>query len=787
MKRKEKIVLNPQTRETDCDSVSSDVAIEEPRQCPDPKAVVGRMPEEPLGRLTRTGNLQKEPVPGSSAGGSPTEDLKDRPTEHQISSVVQIRGRAMELAGRIRGRAVSVLLDSGSTGNFISAAVARQHNMKIQKEREFEKLTLADGSIVRTEGIVNFWLTCGRYREQLTVRVFPNLHKQVILGMPWLSATDPDIKWSKRIVKVMQKGQIIRLPLMYEKEMGPEMAIANLISAKQAEQMLQESDQCAFLGIVRPVEDNQAEVAKEQSDLGVAQHRRENLPDCVRSVLKEYEDVFPEDLPPGLPPRRMGHEFKIDLTDDTPPVHRPLYKMSPLELAEAKKQIEYMMEHGYIRPSDSPFGAPVLFAPKKDGGLRFCIDYRWLNKRTIRNQYPLPLPEEMFDRLGGSTIFSKIDLRSGYWQMPMRKEDIPKTAFKTRWGLYEFLVVPFGVTNAPAQFMNLMNDVLKDYLNDFVVVFLDDILTYSKTPEDHAEHLRKVLEKLRQHRLYAKASKCQMAVQKIEFLGQMVSPKGMCPVDEKLRAVKEWGRPKSLKDVRSFLGFANYYRRYVRNFAEIANPLTMLTRKDVQWQWGPTQRMAFRQLKEALCTAPFLVYPDPKLPYTVVTDASGIAVGGVLMQDHGQGLQPLAFLSRQLKPSEQKYSAYERELSAVAYCFINWRHYIEGCPGGVTVVTDHKPLTNLMDQQQLTRAQMRWIRLGLFQSIKPQIKYQPGKANVVADALSRSKSDTEVKMDEPEIDAHANEMMINALLGGSQVKSAEVDEWRIAQREDSVL
>ena len=289
----------------------------------------------------------------------------------------------------------------------------------------------------------------------------------------------------------------------------------------------------------------------------------------------------------------------------------------------------------------------------------------------------------------------------------MRKEDIPKTVFKTRWGLYEFLVVPFGVTNAPAQFMNLMNDVLKDYLDDFVVVFLDDILIYSKTPEDHAEHLRKVLEKLRQHRLYAKASKCQMAVQKIEFLGQMVSPKGMCPVDEKLRAVREWGRPKSLKDVRSFLGFANYYRRYVRNFAEIANPLTMLTRKDVQWQWGPTQRMAFRQLKEALCTAPFLVYPDPKLPYTVVTDASGIAVGGVLMQDHGQGLQPLAFLSRQLKPSEYKYSAYELETSAVAYCFSNWRHYIEGCPGGVAVVTDHKPLTNLMDQQQLTRAQMR--------------------------------------------------------------------------------
>ena len=168
----------------------------------------------------------------------------------------------------------------------------------------------------------------------------------------------------------------------------------------------------------------------------------------------------------------MGHEFKIDLEDETPPIHRPLYKLSPLELTEAKNQIQEMLEHEFIRPSDSPYGAPVLFIPKKDGSLRFCIDYRWLNKHTIQNRYPLPLPEEMLDRLGGARVFSKIDLKSGYWQMPVREQDIPKTAFRTRWGLYEFLVMPFGVTNAPSQFMNMMNDVLSDYLDDFVLVFL---------------------------------------------------------------------------------------------------------------------------------------------------------------------------------------------------------------------------------------------------------------------------------------------------------------------------
>ena len=201
----------------------------------------------------------------------------------------------------------------------------------------------------------------------------------------------------------------------------------------------------------------------------------------------------------------------------------------------------------------------------------------------------------------------------------------------------------------------------------------------------------------------------------------------------------EWEAPQDLKGVRSFLGFANYYRRFVQGYAELASPLTYLTKKDVPWVWGPPQRQAFQRLKQALCNAPLLQYPNPSKPYVVVTDASGLAAGGVLMQDQGQGLRPLAFMSRALKPTEQQYSAYERELAAIAYCFIQWRHYLEGCPGGVTVMTDHKPLTLLMDQQVLSRSQTRWIRLGLFQSIQPKITYQPGKANIVTDALSRSR------------------------------------------------
>ena len=237
-------------------------------------------------------------------------------------------------------------------------------------------------------------------------------------------------------------------------------------------------------------------------------------------MCEEYADIFPKYLPKGLPSKRLGHEFKIDLEPDTKLVHRPIYKLSPLELHEAKKQIEYMLKHGFIRPSESPWGAPVLFAPKKDRGLRFCIDYRWLNKKTIRNRYPLPLPEEMMDRPGGARVFSKIDLKSGYWQVPIREEDIPKTAFRMRWGLFELLVMPIGVPNAPLQFMHLVQDVLHGYLDVFVVVFIDDILVYSRNIEEHAKHLRLIFERLREHQLFAKASKCTLHVNELEFLGQ---------------------------------------------------------------------------------------------------------------------------------------------------------------------------------------------------------------------------------------------------------------------------
>ena len=296
-----------------------------------------------------------------------------------------------------------------------------------------------------------------------------------------------------------------------------------------------------------------------------------------------------------------------------------------------------------------------------------CIDYRALNKGTVKNKYPLPRIDELLDRLHGAAVFSKIDLRSGYHQIRIAEEDIPKTAFRTRYGHFEFRVLAFGLTNAPATFQTLMNNIFRPYLDQFVVVYVDDILVFSKHPDDHEAHLRTVLQVLRREKLYAKASKCELFRPETEFLGHIVSADGIRPDPKKLRAIDEWPHPKNVNDIQSFHGLANYYRRFIRSFSRIAAPLTSLIKKTQSFLWTPVEEQAFSDLKAALVSAPVLVPPNPDKPYTVITDASDFAVGGVLCQDHGNGLQPVAFESCKLNPAQQNYAVHEKEMYAIIH------------------------------------------------------------------------------------------------------------------------
>ena len=275
-------------------------------------------------------------------------------------------------------------------------------------------------------------------------------------------------------------------------------------------------------------------------------------------MVREYVSVFPRDLP-GLPPDREI-VFSIELMPGTAPISRAPYRLAPAELKELKVQLEDMIEKGFIRPSHSPWGAPVLFVKKKDGSLRLCIDYRGLNKVTIKNKYPLPRIDDLFDQLAGSRVFSRIDLRSGYHQLKVRAEDIPKTAFRTRYGHYEFLVMSFGLTNAPAAFMELMNRVFHDYLDKFIIVFIDDILIYSNSEADHVRHLRTVLQILREQKLYVKLKKCQFWLDSVSFLGHIISQEGVSIDPAKVEVIHNWAQPTSVIEIRSFLGLAGYYR-----------------------------------------------------------------------------------------------------------------------------------------------------------------------------------------------------------------------------------
>ncbi|KAM0008028.1 putative nucleotidyltransferase, Ribonuclease H [Helianthus debilis subsp. tardiflorus] len=290
---------------------------------------------------------------------------------------------------------------------------------------------------------------------------------------------------------------------------------------------------------------------------------------------------FPEDLP-GLRPQRQV-EFRIDLVPGAATVAKAPYRLAPSEMQELSTQLQELLDKGFIRPSFSPWGAPVLFVKKKDGSLRMCIDYRELNKLTIKNRYPLPRIDDLFDQLQGSNYYSKIDLRSGYHQLRIQEESVPKTAFRTRYGHYEFLVMPFGLTNAPAVFIDLMNRVCKPYLDKFVIVFIDDILIYSRTKEEHEQHLRTKLELLKKEKLYAKFSKCEFWIRKVQFLGHVVNEKGIHVDPSKIEAIKNWEAPKTPTEVRQFLGLAGYYRRFIENFSKIAQPLTTLTQKDKKY------------------------------------------------------------------------------------------------------------------------------------------------------------------------------------------------------------
>lgn len=456
----------------------------------------------------------------------------------------------------------------------------------------------------------------------------------------------------------------------------------------------------------------------------------------VPEVYLDLKEVFNKVRATSLPPHRP-YDCAIELFPGTAPPKGRLYSLSIPERKAMEEYIQGALSAGIIRPSSSPAGAGFFFVEKKDKTLRPCIDYRGLNDITVKNRYPLPLISSAFELLQGAHIFTKLDLRNAYHLVRIRDGDEWKTAFNTPCGHYEYLVMPFGLTNAPAVFQSMINDVLRDMLNTFVFVYLDDILIFSQTREEHVDHVRRVLQRLLQHQLFVKAEKCEFHQTTVSFLGLVISP-GLIKMDpEKVKAVLNWPVPTDRKQLQRFLGFANFYRRFIRNYSQVAAPLHALTSSNFKFSWSPEAEAAFRALLCRFSSSPILQMPDTKLQFIVEVDASDVGVGAVLSQRSvdDNKVHPCAFFSRKLSPAERNYDVGNRELLAVKLALEEWRHWLEGAEQPFLVWTDHKNLEYIRGAKRLNSRQARWALF--FTRFNFTLSYRPGSRNVKPDALSR--------------------------------------------------
>ena len=646
----------------------------------------------------------------------------------------------------------TVMIDSGASCNFISKSFATRNNIEILESTSYT-LTLADKSTSTVNHICAINIKISNIEFKMIAVVIDELSSSdVILGIHFLQVFAPDIDWCKGTMNIdtnkinlestSSHSQSLLLSTFY---ISPNQSIPvdtkeintpiKLIDYHEVQTLRQnpENEFC-FISITNVQHKNNEIPSMTFNYLEIIDNNNTEIRtynEHEERIQQEFTDVFKE-IGKGLPPKR-SLDHRIDLLPGSQPVSKPAYRLAGTELDELKRQLNTLMEKGHIRPSQSPFGAPVLFVKKKDGSLRMCVDYRALNNITIKNAYPLPRVDELLQRLAGKKYYSKIDLQSGYHQVRISPSDIHKTAFRTRYGSYEFLVLPFGLTNAPSTFMNLMQDVLADYLDRFCISFLDDILIYSDTLEEHIEHVKLVLNKLREHKLQAKLEKCEFVRTQIEFLGYIINEQGIGMVNNKVQAILDWPAPRTVKQLRSFLGLSGFYRSFIRMFSDTVAPLNDLLKKESIFNWTQNHQIAFDTLKQQIAKQPTLILPRDNLEFIVQTDSSGFAVGATLMQDVGRGLQPVAFLSKKMLPAETRYPVHEQELLSIVIALKEWRHLLYGKT--FKVQTDHHSLIHFQKQQNLSNRQIRWSEF--LQQFDFTIEYKIGKDNVVADALSR--------------------------------------------------
>ncbi|GLB44698.1 putative retrotransposable element tf2 155 kda protein type 1-like [Lyophyllum shimeji] len=682
---------------------------------------------------------------------------------------------------------LKALLDSGASGLFLHIRFVREHGITTRALSRPIPVKNVDGTANAAGAItevVDLVLRYNGHSERVVFAVTDLGEQDMILGYTWLKEHNPEIDWAagtvsmsrcparcqtcREEVKVERKArnktraairacrssgvpapepELDDIPELYpdpdcEDDPPPE---ANpetdpVPDSREADTM-EEGDRLlatALFGYPAAEEIRASQTTSQRLAEAFARNSApKDFRDAVPDYLHDFEDVFSKAAFDELPERKQW-DHAIELEPGSTPSSCKVYPLAPNEQAELDAFLEENLKSGRIRPSKSPMASPVFFIKKKDGSLRLVQDYRALNAITVKNRYPLPLISELINNLRGARYFTKLDVRWGYNNVRIKEGDEWKAAFRTNRGLFEPLVMFFGLTNSPATFQTMMNDIFRDLIAQGVVcVYLDDILIYTKTLEEHRRITRIVLDRLREHRLFLKPEKCEFERTEIEYLGLIIShgTASMDPV--KVAGVAEWPVPKNKKEVQSFLGFTNFYRRFIRDFSHHARPLFDLTAKDVAWTWGSGQQDAFESLKRAITSKPVLIFPDDDRPFRVEADSSDFATGAVLSQQspEDEKWHPVAFYSKSLNAVERNYEIHDKEMLAIIRALEEWRHFLEGARHKVEIYTDHKNLQYFLTAKKLNRRQARWsLYLANFDFV---LHHRPGRSMGKPDALSR--------------------------------------------------
>ncbi|KAE8696106.1 hypothetical protein F3Y22_tig00110676pilonHSYRG00061 [Hibiscus syriacus] len=612
----------------------------------------------------------------------------------------------LRIQGTIQGRPLNILIDSGSTHSFLTPQWA---DAGILVNTPYHlAITVANGQQLYSSA------RCNKVEWQMQGHSFVHDFRLLKLGG---SDMVLGVYWMKLFSPILMDFNKLTLSFVHQDE-------NIVIHGQQTSNVLQQISEATLLKMTA----SDSAIFGHWVLLSMSEDSK-TVPATLQPLLDKYQSVFDE--PTGLPPIR-NHDHTITLKLESAPINLRPYRFPHNQNEEVEKQIATMLSSSIIQPSKSPFSSPCILIKNKDGTWRFSVDYRKLNSMTVKDKFPIPVVEDLLDELHGAVYFSKIDLRSGYWQIRIKAEDIYKTTFRTHQGHYEFKVMPFGLTNAPATFQALMNELFSSFLRKFVLVFFDDILVYSTSMKDHITHLGLVLVILQTNQLFAKMSKCFFGQTQVEYLGHIISAAGVSTDPTKVEAMRNWPIPKSLKSLRGFLGLTGYYRRFIKNYGTISKPLTQLLKKD-NFKWNSEALHAFEDLKQAMCVAPVLALPDFTKQFYLETDASSGGIGAVLTQEG----RPIAYLSKALSPRHAALSIYEREYLAILLAVSKWRHYLESTP--FIIKTDHEPLKYLLEHKLTTAIQKKGLTklLGLDYAIQ----YRKGKSNIVADALSRQWED----------------------------------------------